>query len=101
MSELEKGFYYHYKHDAEGPVNNYAYEVMGTAKHSEDGSAFVVYRPIRDSEYYKGFDFSVRPYDMFCESVEKDGVTAPRFKKITDPAVIAELAKIRDTMYRD
>jgi 8-oxo-dGTP pyrophosphatase MutT (NUDIX family) len=33
---LEMGFYYHYKHDPEGPVNNYAYEVISVGFHTED-----------------------------------------------------------------
>ncbi len=32
----EKGFYYHYKHDPKGEVNNYAYEVMGVGSHTEE-----------------------------------------------------------------
>lgn len=27
----ERGFYYHYKHDPAGSVDNYAYEVLGAA----------------------------------------------------------------------
>lgn len=32
----EVGFYYHYKHDPTGSVNNYAYEVVGVGFHTED-----------------------------------------------------------------
>lgn len=102
--EIEKGFYYHYKHDPSGSVNNYAYEVMGVGHHTEiDGlaeSAMVMYRPIYEASVYKvGRHWDLRPMGMFMESVAKDGKTFPRFLKIEDPAVIAELVKIRDAMY--
>lgn len=102
--EIEKGFYYHYKHDPAGTVNNYAYEVMGIGHHTEiDGlaeSAMVMYRPIYEASVYKaGKHWYLRPFGMFTEDVTKDGSTFPRFKKIEDPAVIAELAKIRGEMY--
>ena len=29
----ENGFYYHYKHDPNGPLNDYAYEVVGVGCH--------------------------------------------------------------------
>jgi hypothetical protein len=43
----EKGFYYHYKHDSNGSINNYAYEVIGVGHHTEEENAhFVVYWPL-------------------------------------------------------
>lgn len=101
----EKGFYHHYKHDPAGSVNNYAYEVMGVGHHTEDDcrpedANLVVYRPLYESSVYKaGKLFDIRPLEMFMESVTKDGKTFPRFQKITEPDVIAELTKIRDEMY--
>jgi hypothetical protein len=95
----EKGFYYHYKHKAEDAVNAYAYEVVGTARHSEDESYLVVYRPLYESDFLKGVEFCVRPLDMFVEDVTKEGKTFPRFSRITDPQTIAELTAIRDKMY--
>ena len=32
----EPGFYYHYKHDPDGPLNNYAYYIYGVGHHTED-----------------------------------------------------------------
>lgn len=102
-----KGFYYHYKHDPAGPVNNYAYEVMGVGHHTEDDcrpeDAFmVVYRPLYDSYVYTlGKFFDVRPLAMFMEEIEKEGKRLPRFTRIEDPAVISELTRIRDAMYND
>lgn len=102
--ELETGFYYHYKHDPAGVINNYAYEVLHVARHSEiediPGGLLVIYRPIRPSEYYQdGKYWAARPYSMFVENVTKDGKTFPRFTKITDPEVVAGLEKIRDALY--
>jgi hypothetical protein len=103
----EKGFYYHYKHDREGSVNNYAYEVVGVGHHTEnylplEDVLMVVYRPLYESPVYKaGKLFDLRPIKMFMEYITKEGKTFPRFKKITDDAVIKELAKIRNRMYAD
>lgn len=104
------GFYYHYKHEPAGPVNNYAYEVMGIGYHTESDCRpgeehFLIYRPLYEASVYKasidlgipGFD--ARPLEMWMEEVEKDGKTFPRFKKITDSATIEKLNEIRDAMY--
>ena len=104
MKTPEKGLYYHYKHDANGTINNYAYEVVGlgmhTEMHDDPNGVMVVYRPLYEAFVYKqGKWFDVRPASMFLEEVTKDGKTFPRFQKITDSATIQELEKIRDTMY--
>jgi hypothetical protein len=31
----EPGYYYHYKHDPNGPLNNYAYYIYGVGHHTE------------------------------------------------------------------
>jgi len=106
----ETGFYYHYKHDPNGPVNDYAYEVTGIGFHTEDdarpgGEHFVQYRPLYESAVYKASlelgvtCFDNRPLGMWMGDVEKDGKTFPRFQKITDPEVIAKLVKVRAEMY--
>lgn len=102
--EIEKGFYYHYKHDPSGAINNYAYEVMGMGHHTEiDGleeSLMVMYRPLYEASVYKaGKHWDVRPIAHFLKPVEKDGVTIERFQKITDPEVVKTLLEIRDTLY--
>lgn len=43
--------------------------------------------------------FDTRPLEMWMGNVPKDGQAFPRFRKITDPAIIAELEKIKATMY--
>ncbi len=101
MNTPEKGFYYHYKHDPNGTVNNYAYEVMGVGHHTEDDSLLVMYRPIYEGEHLDAnANAYLRPREIFLEEVTKEGKTFPRFRKITDPAVIAELENLRDQMYQ-
>ncbi len=101
---LTTGFYYHYKHDPNGTINNYAYEIMGIGHHTEmEGlaeSAMVMYRPLYESSVYKaGKHWDLRPLHMFMEEVTKEGKTFPRFQKITDPDLIEKLEKTRDEMY--
>jgi hypothetical protein len=97
----ELGYYYHYKHEANGAVNNYAYEVMGVGAHTEKDSVFfVVYRPLYESSVYlAGKLFDIRPLEMWMENVTKDGKTFPRFSKIADQSVIYQLENIKQKMY--
>lgn len=102
----EAGYYYHYKHDSEGTVNNYAYYIHGVGHHTEDDcrpeDAFMqVYRPIYEEAwvYRNGKLFDLRPLQMFYEPAEWNGKTVERFTRITDQHVIAELKAIRAQMY--
>lgn len=111
----ETGFYYHYKHDPNGSVNNYAYEVLSVGTHTEydtdeDVDAnlvyFVNYRPIYESAFTykagkeKGILFvDNRPIKMWLGQVKWNGKTMSRFTKITDSKIIAELEVIRNEMY--
>lgn len=106
----EPGFYYHYKHDPNGSVNNYAYEVMGIGFHTEADARpgeehFLIYRPLYEDDFHKtSKELGIpclynRPLKMWMGNVEKGGETFARFKKITDPAVINELKRIRSSMY--
>lgn len=102
--DIKKGFYYHYKHDPSVSVNNYAYEVIGVARHTElqDPAIdkFVIYRKIDQSDYFEnGKYMAVRPLEMFVSTVEKDGKTMPRFTKIHDQDILRKLVEIRDVMY--
>ncbi|GAC24508.1 conserved hypothetical protein [Paraglaciecola mesophila KMM 241] len=63
------GKYRHYKGND--------YEVIGVAKHSENESELVVYRPM-----YGERGLWVRPLSMFKETVEVNGQTVPRFRLI-------------------
>lgn len=108
----QPGFYYHYKHDANKSVNDYAYEVMGVGFHTEDDTRpgeehFLIYRPLYDASVYKASRelgiscFDARPLEMWMSDVEKAGQIFPRFTRITDQSVIAELEKVRSEMYPD
>ncbi len=67
---LKKGWYRHFK----GGL----YEVVDTVIESEGLSTMVLYRP-------KGSDYLwVRPYEMFCSTVERDGATYQRFTYVGD-----------------
>nr|WP_163501894.1 DUF1653 domain-containing protein [Halomonas socia] len=63
------GIYRHYK--------GADYEVVGVAQHSENEEALVVYRAL-----YGDYGLWVRPLEMFCETVEIQGETLPRFELI-------------------
>ncbi|MBT5855194.1 DUF1653 domain-containing protein [bacterium] len=64
---ISPGIYHHYKGND--------YEVLYTAKHSEDLSLMVVYRAL-----YGNQDVWVRPATMFAETVTIDGKERPRFQ---------------------
>jgi hypothetical protein len=103
----EPGYYYHYKHDLKGPLNNYAYYIYGVGHHTEDDcrpeDAFMqVYRPLYDAYVYRrGGMFDLRPLYMFYKPVTLNGAEVQRFTKITDPELIAQLQAIKARMYPD
>ena len=66
LPALERGIYRHYKGGQ--------YEVIGLARHSESGEAMVIYRPL-----YNSSGWWVRPWQMFTESVNVNGVQQARF----------------------
>lgn len=65
------GVYRHYK--------GQQYEVIGIARHSETEEEFVVYRAM-----YGDRGLWIRPLAMFTESVEKEGISVPRFSRIDE-----------------
>lgn len=103
----EFGFYYHYKHDPDGPLNNYAYFVFNVGYHTEDDCRLVDqwsvdYLPLYDSHVFrigKGKVSDSRPLSMFMSTVQKDGKTIPRFTKIQDASVIDILMGMKKAMY--
>jgi hypothetical protein len=72
LPPLALGRYRHYKGGE--------YEVIGLARHSEDLSPLVVYRPL-----YNTTGWWVRPYAMFMEEVEVNGQRQPRFARLDGP----------------
>ncbi len=71
MSSIKIGKYRHYKGND--------YEVLGVAKHSEDETELVVYRPL-----YGEQGLWVRPLGMFTEFVSVEGRNVPRFSFISE-----------------
>lgn len=72
LPALPLGRYRHYKGGE--------YEVIGLARHSEDLSPLVVYRPL-----YNATGWWVRPYAMFVEEVEVNGQRQARFARLDGP----------------
>ncbi len=66
LPEPRLGRYRHYKGGE--------YEVIGVARHSETLEPLILYRPL-----YGEAALWVRPYAMFFESIEVDGVMQLRF----------------------
>ena len=69
MNGIKIGKYRHFKGGE--------YEVLTLAKHSETGEELVVYRAL----YGEG-QVWVRPAAMWCEELEREGKTFPRFTYI-------------------
>lgn len=70
IKSLQKGIYKHYKGER--------YKVLYTATHSETLEPVVVYQAL-----YGEQGIWVRPLEMFCETVEVDGVIVPRFEFVS------------------
>lgn len=100
---VEPGYYYHYKHDKDGIVNNYAYEVLNIGHHTEMKgvkSLMVVYRPLYESFVYKaGKHLDLKPLKMFLSPKIIKGKKVKRYTKITNHNVIAQLNDIKKQMY--
>ena len=96
-SQLPKinDYYYHYKHNPEMGIFDYAYKIIGIATHSETQDLMVVYQPLYVSSNYDqvGVDFWVRPLTMFTEdvSIKEYNYQGLRFKLITDSDLIQRL----------
>lgn len=94
------GFYYHFKHDPNGPETAMAYEVMGIGWHTETGEYSVMYRPLyEESGAYAEKLTYLRPVSMFVDIVDKPEYHGPRFTHIEDAALIERLTTIRDRLY--
>lgn len=70
LPALAPGRYRHYK--------GRDYDVIGVARHSETLEPVVVYRPL----YGEGALW-VRPYAMFVETIDVDGVEVLRFAPVS------------------
>ena len=74
LPSLELGLYEHYKGNR--------YQVLGVGCNTEAHEYYVVYSP----EHPKADspEMWLRPYDMFVETIELNGQTIPRFKKLAE-----------------
>ena len=68
LPTIETGCYRHYKGGE--------YEVLGVVRHSETLEPMVLYRPL-----YNPSGMWVRPFAMFLELIEFDGITQARFSR--------------------
>ncbi len=73
---IKPGIYRHYK--------GYDYQVIGSARHSENEEALVLYHPLYGNESDR--EYWVRPLAMFTETVSLDGREVPRFAPVSDIA---------------
>lgn len=65
------GKYRHYK--------GKEYQVIGVGKHTETEEVMVIYKAL-----YEPYEIWIRPFDMFFETVNVDGVAIQRFEKLED-----------------
>lgn len=79
LPKLTAGRYLHTK-------SGHYYEVIGVALQTETNEPMVVYRPLWESKY----QLFTRPYEIFVEHVEIDGVMRPRFEKVSDQVATIE-----------
>ena len=73
LPSIPLGRYRHYKGGE--------YEVLGVARHSETLEPMVLYRPL-----YNQSGLWVRPFSMFVEQIESNGLRQPRFACIQEVA---------------
>jgi hypothetical protein len=74
LPTIEPGLYEHYKGNR--------YRVLGIGCNTEVHEYYVVYSP--EVEKQNVPQMWLRPYDMFVETVEINGKTIPRFKRLAD-----------------
>ena len=88
-------FYYHFKHNSELSICNYAYKIIGLGMHTETDEIMVVYKALYQLTGISKFDNNlfIRPLLIFCENVEKPELNYfdPRFNQILDIDLIKKL----------
>lgn len=58
--------------DLEKNPTAYLYEIIGTAKHTEDGSELMIYKPLYKTDCIVGVDYAARPIEMFMSEVDHE-----------------------------
>ncbi len=94
-------YYYHYKHDPEKGIFDHYYEVIGLGRNTEERTYAVLYRPVYENDWLYPAVYQSRPYDMFFETIEKDGKMIKRFTKVEDEEVIKQLKEVSERMYKN
>ena len=56
--------------DLKNDSDKYLYGKVGTARHTETGEEFMIYKPLYDAECMRGVDFAARPLEMFNSEVD-------------------------------
>jgi hypothetical protein len=105
LSELQNyikigEYYYHYKHQDSKGILDYAYQIIGTAIHTENEEILVLYKPLYQSDYLETqkTECFARPLSMFLEKIEIDDKVMPRFRLITDHTLIKEIQAINQNI---
>ena len=52
--------------------NLYLYEIIGTARHTENKEELMIYKPLYKTECTNGVDFAARPLKMFMSEVDRE-----------------------------
>ena len=52
--------------------NVYLYEIIGTARHTENKEEIMIYKPLYHTDCVDGVDFAARPLDMFMSEVDHE-----------------------------
>lgn len=52
--------------------NLYLYEIIGTARNTEEGDELMIYKPLYLSDCTNGVDFAARPLEMFMSEVDHE-----------------------------
>ena len=48
------------------------YEIIGTARHTENKEELMIYKPLYSTECTNGVDFASRPLNMFMSEVDRE-----------------------------
>ena len=55
-----------------GDPNLYLYEIIGTARHTENKEELMIYKPLYPTECTNGVDYAAGPLDMFMSEVDHE-----------------------------
>ena len=80
MSETKRTFYpgdivRHFKRETvtDKTSQQYLYKIVGIANHTETGEQLIIYQPVSGMmDKAAGFDFYVRPLEMFMSEVDHE-----------------------------